>query len=820
MRRAFFAGFLLLAICFSSMPFSAHAVDLDLVGTTTVNGAANVPTSIDVQVTGDPGVTVPVKLYVPTGTLAMSTTTGLTFTGSPTGSTVYFSGTIENVNAALETLTYTRTSAGSTTLEVSLVASGEVFFPENGHLYEYVSLSANWTTARDAAALRSKYGAGGYLATITSSEENAFVAARLLNAGWMGASDVSVEGQWRWVTGPETGQLFWTGLSGGTLAEGMYENWANGEPNDSGGEDCAQYLSGSSGEWNDLPCTTFSLPGYVVEYGGLIEGVNPAVASLDIEITTAVAPTLSTLSPLDNATAVSESVNLVMTFSQAVTADTGTVRIYKAIDDSLFESISVDSDAVTGSGTTTITINPENTLQQLTAYYVQVSGTAFKNASDLYYAGISNATTWNFTTGDSTPPRVTNISSDKVNGSYKAGEVIDVDVTFSEVVTSTGNVTVTLETGDTDRTCTFTVTSSTTGTCNYTVQAGDTSSDLTVSSVAGIIADASTNAMVNFTPVTNLAGNKALVIDTTAPVLSVVTPAPSVVNQSTTTYSFSTTEEGDYLVSYCGSGGYSANLDYDSHTVTLSGLTPGFTYSCTISVVDTAGNMSNELSIGPVFYARNGMVAVPVTVPTVLAGKSDFSINNNAKETNNPVVIVSFNADPATSARYALSLDPLFGDTGQKPYTPTTLFTLPNSAGVYTLYVKYFSETGHSSETFSKSIAYNPSQAKSIDIKTTTETVRSENESTFRFTRTLRSGMTDSQVVQLQQFLNQRGFTVTKSGAGSPGNETSYFGPSTRRAVVLFQEKYPDSILIPIGREKGTGIFASLSINQANKLLE
>jgi photosystem II stability/assembly factor-like uncharacterized protein/IMP cyclohydrolase len=114
---------------------------------------------------------------------------------------------------------------------------------------------------------------------------------------------------------------------------------------------------------------------------------------------------------------------------------------------------------------------------------------------------------------DTTPPTITNISSDKANGTYATGEVIDIDVTFSETVTSTGNVTITLETGTTDRTCTFTVTSSTTGTCNYTVQAGDETSDLTVSSVSGTIKDESLNSMTDFVPATNLAANKALVID-------------------------------------------------------------------------------------------------------------------------------------------------------------------------------------------------------------------------------------------------------------------------------------------------------------------
>lgn len=113
---------------------------------------------------------------------------------------------------------------------------------------------------------------------------------------------------------------------------------------------------------------------------------------------------------------------------------------------------------------------------------------------------------------DTTAPTITTVNSDKTNGTYGSGTVIDIDVTFSENVTSTGNVTITLETGTTDRTCTFTVSNSSSGTCNYTVQSGDESSDLTVSTISGTIVDQSTNAMTNFVPATNLAANKALVI--------------------------------------------------------------------------------------------------------------------------------------------------------------------------------------------------------------------------------------------------------------------------------------------------------------------
>ncbi len=100
----------------------------------------SLPTPIEgIEITGATG-TVPVKLLVSSGSLAMSTTTGLTFDGPSTGAEIYFSGSLANVNAALATLLYTGNSAGSDTLEVSLVEQGEVFLESNLLLLGFLSL--------------------------------------------------------------------------------------------------------------------------------------------------------------------------------------------------------------------------------------------------------------------------------------------------------------------------------------------------------------------------------------------------------------------------------------------------------------------------------------------------------------------------------------------------------------------------------------------------------------------------------------------------------------------------------------------------------
>jgi hypothetical protein len=108
----------------------------------------------------------------------------------------------------------------------------------NGHLYQRIDQAMKWTGAQ--ALCKSKQA---HLVTITSQAEDAFVADKLVIPGqhlaWLGATDASSEGQWKWVTG-ETWQ---------------YTDWDGGEPNNScGGEDYLMMYSSNSPrvrKWND-----------------------------------------------------------------------------------------------------------------------------------------------------------------------------------------------------------------------------------------------------------------------------------------------------------------------------------------------------------------------------------------------------------------------------------------------------------------------------------------------------------------------------------------------------------------------------------------
>lgn len=122
-------------------------------------------------------------------------------------------------------------------------------------------------------------------------------------------------------------------------------------------------------------------------------------------------PTITSLAPADDATNVNETANLVATFSEAIQKGTGNIVIKNSSDNSTVETLDVSSSAVTVSGTS-LTIDPTFVLAFSTGYYVLIdSGAVRDNATTPNnFAGISTATTWNFTTRAAPQPNALFIS--------------------------------------------------------------------------------------------------------------------------------------------------------------------------------------------------------------------------------------------------------------------------------------------------------------------------------------------------------------------------------------------------------------------------
>ena len=136
-------------------------------------------------------------------------------------------------------------------------------FSGNGHTYQWYNTATTFDGALAAGT------GGGYLVTVTSAAEEAFL--RTLTGGntvFASGSDRETEGVWKWLQGPEAGQIFF----GPGAAAGSYTNWNSGEPNNVGNEDALHIFFGAG--WNDIPEN--SNYGYVLEFDAVPSVPEPA----------------------------------------------------------------------------------------------------------------------------------------------------------------------------------------------------------------------------------------------------------------------------------------------------------------------------------------------------------------------------------------------------------------------------------------------------------------------------------------------------------------------------------------------------------------
>ena len=271
------------------------------------------------------------------------------------------------------------------------------YLPSTDHFYQFVDQqSITWNNAKTAAENSFYYGRRGYLATLTSQEESDFAGKQASGAGWIGGSDEETEGEWKWVTGPEAGTVFWNGEVNGSSPNFAF--WNNNEPNDykeedASGEDYAHITDpsiGIPGAWNDLPNaggTDLYIPrGYIVEYG--VPGDPPLniVASTSIYIPQIVSTTSETICASGSATiTATQSEGDILWFSTS----TGGTPIYSGSSfltpvlnttTTFYATVSVNGCETLERTAVTVTVNPIPTILNTTDDLI-CSGVATLNAN-------------------------------------------------------------------------------------------------------------------------------------------------------------------------------------------------------------------------------------------------------------------------------------------------------------------------------------------------------------------------------------------------------------------------------------------------------
>ena len=126
-----------------------------------------------------------------------------------------------------------------------------------------------------------------------------------------------------------------------------------------------------------------------------------------------------------------------------------------------------------------------------------------------------------------------------------------------------------------------------------------------------------------------------------------------------------------------------------------------------------------------------------------------------------------------------------------------------------TLYVKFRSKDGGVSEVY----VVNP---KNVINDVIEENMIEEIDSSCVFSRDLEYGSEGEDVKELQKYLNNNGYRLADSGAGSPGNETIFFVNLTKSALIKFQAA--NKLLVTGKLDQATKIFIGCADEQKKSI--
>ncbi|PCJ57476.1 MAG: hypothetical protein COA79_15710 [Planctomycetota bacterium] len=225
---------------------------------------------------------------------------------------------------------------------------------------------------------------------------------------------------------------------------------------------------------------------------------------------------------------------------------------------------------------------------------------------------------------------ISSINSISPNGSYGSSSTVNVTINFSSdslVKLVGGQLDITFDTGRTISITDFTPTTSLS--TNFTINNGENSNDLNVTSISlisGTITDQGSNALQLGLPASNLANNKAIIVDTIQPVIDSITSA-------TVNGIYGVGAQINVTLNFSESIALTGQLDVDLDTgetlniISINGNSVSATYTI------MTGNLSSDLTVSAITLQSGSLVdaggnALVLNLPASnLANNSDIQVD-------------------------------------------------------------------------------------------------------------------------------------------------------------------------------------------------
>ncbi|WP_339205372.1 Ig-like domain-containing protein [Paenibacillus sp. FSL K6-3182] len=352
-------------------------------------------------------------------------------------------------------------------------------------------------------------------------------------------------------------------------------------------------------------------------------------------------PLATELLPVANGSITSLNSVLKINFNEPVFPSSGVIEIREAATGSLFRSIPITSERVTGGGTYQITIDPnkaingesEKAFVNNTKYYITIGNRAIRDAAGNHFAGISSSTYWSFTVSqDTVRPTLTLLNP--VNNAVSVGLKQDITATFSEPIMKGATGTITFNPVGNSALKAIPA--------NYYVH-GNNNSLLVITPSEALTANTVYYVTIDASAVTDLAGNSFAGIlneyqwtfrtfgsDTTAPVLNKLEWSGSTI---TMTYNeelnvYAVPSAGSFYVTVSGAPRSVISVQVRGEAVYLTLSSPivagqlvklSYTKAAIGLIQDTSGNEAISISNQDVSGAKD------IKAPTIVSGNASGS---------------------------------------------------------------------------------------------------------------------------------------------------------------------------------------------------